>query len=95
MNINTGPDDPAIVRAITAMAHSLKLKVIAEGVETEGQFAFLRELECAEVQGVPLQQAASCRGMHPVYRNHVLRQEFIINVSAPAFHTDLDRSAIG
>jgi EAL domain-containing protein (putative c-di-GMP-specific phosphodiesterase class I) len=51
MNINTSPDDAAIVRAIVAMAHSLKLRVIAEGVETEGQFAFLRELACDEVQG--------------------------------------------
>lgn len=45
------PDDAAIAGAIVAMAHSLKVKVIAEGVETLGQLDFLKSLDCDEMQG--------------------------------------------
>ncbi|MGB8954539.1 MAG: EAL domain-containing protein, partial [Tumebacillaceae bacterium] len=44
-------DDAAIVTAIIAMAHNLKINVIAEGVETEEQLVFLREQRCDEMQG--------------------------------------------
>jgi diguanylate cyclase (GGDEF)-like protein len=43
--------DKNIIRAIIAMAHSLRLKVVAEGVETEGQLKFLRAQCCDAVQG--------------------------------------------
>jgi diguanylate cyclase (GGDEF)-like protein/PAS domain S-box-containing protein len=45
------PDDQAIAMAVISLGHKLNLRVIAEGVETEQQFRFLRENECDEMQG--------------------------------------------
>jgi EAL domain-containing protein (putative c-di-GMP-specific phosphodiesterase class I) len=41
----------AIVKTIVSLAHGLNLRVVAEGVETESQLAFLRDLDCDEYQG--------------------------------------------
>jgi EAL domain-containing protein (putative c-di-GMP-specific phosphodiesterase class I)/GGDEF domain-containing protein len=49
--INTDPDDAAIATSIILMGRSLKLRVIAEGVETKSQLAFLRVMQCDEAQG--------------------------------------------
>jgi diguanylate cyclase (GGDEF)-like protein/PAS domain S-box-containing protein len=50
-DVETSANDSAIVRAVIAMAHGLKLRVIAEGVEREGQLKVLRDLGCDEYQG--------------------------------------------
>ena len=50
-DIHTDANDEAIIKAILAMAHSLHLSVVAEGVETPAQFRALKELGCDEYQG--------------------------------------------
>ena len=49
--ITTNKDDASIAAAIVAMAHSMNLNVIAEGVETLDQLDFLKTLKCDEIQG--------------------------------------------
>ncbi len=50
-DIETDPQDTAISAAIIAMGHHLGLRVVAEGVETPGQLALLREQGCDSYQG--------------------------------------------
>ena len=45
------PDDLALTSAIVAMAHSMGITVVAEGVEKQGQFELLRDRDCDLVQG--------------------------------------------
>ncbi|HET6717995.1 MAG TPA: EAL domain-containing protein [Rhodocyclaceae bacterium] len=56
-DIDRDADSAAIVRAIIALAHSLKLKVIAEGVETARQLKKLHEFGCDGIQGFVVGQA--------------------------------------
>lgn len=50
-DVTTDADDAALVMAIITLAHNLRLRVIAEGVETAEQLRFLQLLRCDEIQG--------------------------------------------
>ncbi len=50
-DIPSDPDNKVIIEAIIGMAHSLRLNVVAEGVETKEQLDFLRQQKCQEMQG--------------------------------------------
>jgi EAL domain-containing protein (putative c-di-GMP-specific phosphodiesterase class I) len=51
IEMTTAPEGLALVSTVIKLAHSLKLKVVAEGVETEEQSRLLRLLACDEMQG--------------------------------------------
>jgi len=50
-DISTRSEDMRLVGAIITLAHSLNLKVVAEGVETEEQLNYLRSVGCDQIQG--------------------------------------------
>jgi diguanylate cyclase (GGDEF)-like protein len=67
--LNEGTEDAAITRAIIAMAHSLELKVVAEGVEDVEQLTFLRAHYCDEVQGYLISRPVEASAMGDILRN--------------------------
>ncbi|MEI7430315.1 MAG: EAL domain-containing protein [Betaproteobacteria bacterium] len=64
------PDDAAIVRAIIQMAHSLKLKTIAEGVESEELATLLRVFHCDEIQGYWFARPMPASELEAFVRSH-------------------------
>lgn len=70
-DINTDPDNATISSAVIAMAHSLKLKVIAEGVETLEQLEHLRALGCDEVQGYFVSPPVSAEELGPLLTDYI------------------------
>jgi EAL domain-containing protein (putative c-di-GMP-specific phosphodiesterase class I) len=61
-------NDAAIISAVISMARALNLRVIAEGVETEEQLAFLRREQCSEMQGFLYSQPLTVAGFEQALR---------------------------
>jgi len=74
-NVPDDTDSRAIAAAMISMAHTLGLHVVAEGVETEGQFAFLRERGCDEAQGHLLGAAAPAEVITRMLEKYKLRAD--------------------
>jgi diguanylate cyclase (GGDEF)-like protein/PAS domain S-box-containing protein len=70
--IATNSNDAAIITATIAMAHSLNLTVIAEGVETEQQRAFLRQHQCDMIQGNLIGQPMQPGTLTPLLQHGLL-----------------------
>ena len=62
------PEDASIVRAIVSLAHSLRLKVVAEGVETPAQLDFLKTAGCDEYQGFHFSRPVSAADFERLIR---------------------------
>ncbi|WP_121321197.1 EAL domain-containing protein [Paraburkholderia sp. RAU2J] len=67
-----GPEGSAIVSAIIALAHSLEMDVVAEGVETESQLDMLRSMMCDEMQGFLLGKPVSADDFGELLRGRML-----------------------
>jgi diguanylate cyclase (GGDEF)-like protein/PAS domain S-box-containing protein len=74
-DIFTDPSDAAIVAAIIAMARRLKLRVIAEGVETREQLAALADLQCDEYQGFYFSRPLAAEQLTAMFFSAALRRQ--------------------
>jgi EAL domain-containing protein (putative c-di-GMP-specific phosphodiesterase class I) len=69
--MNKDPNAMTLVSTIISLAHSLRLKVIAEGVETEEQANFLRLLRCDEMQGYLFSKPLPMDGLVALLRKNL------------------------
>jgi EAL domain-containing protein (putative c-di-GMP-specific phosphodiesterase class I) len=67
-DVTHNPADDSIVSAIIQMGHSLNLAVIAEGVETAPQLAFLRRHQCDQIQGYYFSPPLPVAGLEQLLR---------------------------
>jgi diguanylate cyclase (GGDEF)-like protein len=69
-DISSSPDGLSIVRAIVSLTHSLRLKAIAEGVETPDQLEAIRELGCDQYQGYLFSTPLTAEAIEELMREH-------------------------
>jgi diguanylate cyclase (GGDEF)-like protein len=81
-DIPSDSGDKQITRAIIALAHSLKLRVVAEGVETADQLTFLRSQRCDTVQGYHLYRPLPEAEVTPVLKFNLMRRDSPVPVYA-------------
>lgn len=79
MNLGRNPQSAAIIRAIVGLGEGLDILIVAEGVETQEQLDFLRQINCSSIQGYltgrpgPILQYAACVGRTPSAATEVAR----------------------
>lgn len=79
-DITSNPDDAEIAQAIISMSHSLKRTVVAEGIETQDQLAFLMKMKCDIAQGYLFSRPVSAQEM-----------EKLLTTSNPWKHLELEK----
>jgi len=71
-DVTINQDNTSIAMAVIAMAHNMRLKVIAEGVENPAQLAFLQKYQCDEIQGYYLSRPAPAQQIRALLRGELL-----------------------
>ncbi len=85
-DLSTDPDDAAIVSAIIVMAHSLKLEVIAEGVESREQLDFLKTKDCDAMQGYLFSKPLDVETMDRLLEKNVRDPDTLLQEKRPHGH---------
>jgi len=87
--IASRPEDASIVRAIVSLAHSLRLKVVAEGVETLAQLDFLKTVGCDEYQGYHFSRPLPATEFEHIVRQAAAQTEPLSEEDAVRTHSKL------
>jgi EAL domain-containing protein (putative c-di-GMP-specific phosphodiesterase class I) len=90
IDMDAGHEGTALVATIISLAHALKLKVVAEGVETSGQLGLLRSLHCDEFQGYLFDKPMPAEIFEAKYL--VPRIPSLVDGSSPSFITKINGS---
>jgi len=83
-DLMTRAEDQSIVRAIISLAHSLRLKVVAEGVETPEQLDSLRSMGCDQYQGFHFSPPLSAADLADLMRKQEKPDERVSAIRHPA-----------